>query len=76
MKPHRRNTATGQNPEDITAVEMAQEADINPKAFRHALRKKHLPWHHHNARWTVRRGSKEHRTMEQVLDELILNSRS
>ena len=76
MKPHRRNRATGPNAEDITAVEMAQEADINPKAFRHALRRKHLSWHHHNARWTVRRGSREHRAMKQVLDGLISDARS
>ena len=76
MRPQNRNTVTGPTSEDTTAVEMARQAGISPKAFRHALRKGNLPWHQHNARWTVRRGSDEHRAMEHVLDGLILDSRS
>jgi hypothetical protein len=54
----------------VTAEEMAKEAKINPKKFRHALRKENFSWHVHYARWTVRRHSPEHKAMERVLDSL------
>lgn len=76
MLPHRNNAETRPNDEYVTAVEMAEAANINPKAFRRALRKKHLSWHDHNARRTVLRGSKEHQAMEQVLAGLTIKSRS
>ena len=49
------------------AVEMATDADIDPKAFRTALRAAKLPWHLHGARWIVTIGSAEHRDMQAVL---------
>jgi hypothetical protein len=51
----------------VTAVDMAQSANIDPKAFRAALRAARLRWHQHNAPWAVARGSEEHRDMERVL---------
>lgn len=56
MRTQRRSRVMEPNTEDVTAVELAQKANINPKAFR--------------------RGSKEHQTLECVLEELILKSRS
>jgi len=56
---------------EITATEMAIKADIDPKRFRQALRNEQLPWHVHNARWTVLRGSKEHSDMKRVLGRLL-----
>jgi len=53
-----------------TAEEMAKQAGIDPKRFRHALREKNFPWHVHNDRWTVEIGSENHQQMELVLREL------
>ena len=58
---------------EITATEMAIKADIDPKRFRQALRNEQLPWHVHNACWTVLRGSKEHSDMKLVLGRLPSN---
>jgi hypothetical protein len=49
---------------------MAKEADIDPKGFRQALRDERFHWHEHNDRWTVERGSEEHRAMQLVLRKL------
>ena len=35
----------------ITAVEMAEASEIDPKRLRAALRAAHLQWHPHNGRW-------------------------
>jgi hypothetical protein len=50
-----------------TAVEMARQADVDPKRFRAALRKAGLRWHSHNGRWEVVIDSSEHRDMVSVL---------
>ncbi|WP_433988835.1 hypothetical protein SuNHUV7_26130 (plasmid) [Pseudoseohaeicola sp. NH-UV-7] len=54
----------------ITAVEMARNRGIDPKAFRRALREAKLKWHSHNNRWLVPIGSTEHQEMERILNEL------
>ncbi len=55
----------------VTAIEMANESGIDPKVFRAALREQDFPWHAHNARWEVQRGSPEHEQMRRVLDGLL-----
>ena len=51
----------------ITAVGMAKEAGVDPKAFRAELRRARLPWHHHQDRWSVRKNSPNHQDMLRVL---------
>jgi hypothetical protein len=53
-----------------SAVEMANRAGVDAKAFRYALRKEKFPWHSHNDRWTVENGSERHAAMERVLRRL------
>jgi hypothetical protein len=55
----------------VTAVEMAEEAGVNPKVFRAALRKEYFRWHLRDARWTVEKDSLEHEDMRRVLQSLI-----
>ncbi len=52
------------------AVTMAREGDVDPRAFRAALRAAGLPWHLHGARWVVTKGSSEHGDMKRVLAAL------
>ena len=54
-----------------TAEEMAQQAGVDPRVFRRALRDKNFPWHVHWERWTVEVGSERHQAMEHVLRTLI-----
>jgi hypothetical protein len=54
----------------VTAREMAREAKVNVKTFRHVLRVTRFPWHKRYQRWKVRRGSPEHRDMQRVLSHL------
>ncbi len=53
-----------------SAVEMAKRAEVDPKTFRHALRKEKFPWHSHSDRWKVENGSERHADMERVLRRL------
>ena len=55
----------------IDAEEMGRNAGVNPKTFRSALRREGFVWHRHYERWTVRRGSPEHKDMRRVLNTLI-----
>lgn len=65
------DTASTSN--EITANEMADEADISRKRFRRALREARLPWYVRYARWTVPRDSKKHADMKGVLNRLRSN---
>jgi hypothetical protein len=56
--------------DEVTAVELAREAGIDPKTFRAALRRERFPWHRHNASWTALRGSPQHENMLRVLSRL------
>ncbi len=38
---------------EVTAIEMARAAGIDPKRFRQALQEEKLDWHRHNERWLV-----------------------
>jgi hypothetical protein len=53
-----------------TAVDMAKQAEIDPKKFRRALRSERFRWHNFKDRWTVEPGSKERTAMQKVLDKL------
>ena len=53
-----------------TAIEMANQAGIDPKIFRRALRGEKFPWHTPNERWTVELDSEQHRAMQRVLRKL------
>ncbi len=55
----------------VTADEMARAAGISSKTFRHCLRQRNLRWHRHYDRWTVWRGSNQHRDMQAVLKECV-----
>jgi hypothetical protein len=57
--------------ETITAIEMAKEGGVDPKAFRVALRDRQPAWHALNSLWTVQNGSPEHEYMRQVLSSLL-----
>ena len=59
-----------------TANEMAGEDRNFQKSFRQALRDENLGWHEHQARWKVVFGSKEHKDMQRVLEELRRRLRS
>ena len=54
----------------ITAIEMANQAKIDPKVFRQALRKENFGWHKPNDCWTVELGSDHHMAMLGVLRTL------
>jgi len=54
----------------ITAIEMANQASVNPKSYRAALRIENFPWHDPHKRWIVLRGSTEHAEMLRVLNQL------
>jgi hypothetical protein len=54
----------------ITSDEMADEAGVDRKAFRHALRNQGFSWHTHGGRWEVEVGSPEHQSMLEVLATL------
>jgi hypothetical protein len=56
---------------DSTAKEMARAVGINPKLFRHALRKQHFGWHKHYATWKVQIDSAQHIAMQKVLATLL-----
>lgn len=58
-------------PSLTTANDMATSADIDPKAFRNALRDAKLPWHKPNEDWTITRDSPQYKDMERVLYELL-----
>lgn len=55
---------------EIAANEMADEAGVNRKTFRQALREAKLPWYVRYARWRVLRDSKQHEDMKRVLNRL------
>jgi hypothetical protein len=55
---------------EITANEMADQAGVNRKTFRQALREAKLPWYIRYARWTVPRDGKKHADMKRVLNRL------
>lgn len=57
------------------AVTMAKTADVDPRAFRAALRAAGLPWHLHGARWVVTKESSEHGDMKRVLADLKASRR-
>ncbi len=57
------------------AVTMAKAAEVDPRAFRAALRAAGLPWHLHGARWVVTKGSSEHGDMKRVLADLKASRR-
>src|SRR5438067_6527542 len=63
--------AASPDPDEVTAIQMAKEAGIRPKAFRHALDREKLSWHTHSAPWIVRRNSQQHDDMRRVLNRLI-----
>lgn len=50
---------------------MAEEAGVDPKRFRQALRDDRFQWHYHNERWTVESGSGEHKAMHLVLRKIL-----
>ena len=54
----------------ITAIEMANQANIDPKVFRQALRGENFDWHKPSDRWTVELGSDHHMAMLGVLRTL------
>ena len=58
----------------VSAVEMAKAAGIDPKRFRQALRDEEFDWHVHGASWTVNRHGPEHLDMERVLRRLVPDS--
>ena len=58
----------------VSAVEMAKAAGIDPKRFRQALRDEEFDWHIHGASWTVNRGGPDHLDMERVLRRLVPDS--
>ena len=58
----------------VSAVEMAMAASIDPKRFRQALRDEEFDWHVHEASWTVNRHGPEHLGMERVLRRLVPDS--
>jgi hypothetical protein len=57
--------------ETITAIEMAKEGGVDPKAFRAALRDGQPTWHALNSLWTVQKGSPKHEYMREVLSSLL-----
>jgi hypothetical protein len=56
--------------EFVTAIELAQSANVDPKKLRAALRRQEFPWHKHGEHWTVERNGSEHRDMLRVLSRL------
>jgi hypothetical protein len=52
----------------ISAIEIARDAGIDPKAFRAKLREEGFAWHEPWERWSVAVGSKEHAAMLAVRD--------
>ncbi|MEQ8246196.1 MAG: hypothetical protein RID42_00800 [Alphaproteobacteria bacterium] len=61
---------------EISAIDMARQANVEPKSFRRALRAEGLTWHRHAERWTVDRGGPEHRDMTRVLNRLVRDRQS
>jgi hypothetical protein len=55
---------------EITAIEIARKAGIDPKLFLAVLRDENFDWHGRNDRWTVKVGSEEHRAMQRVLSKI------
>jgi hypothetical protein len=51
----------------ITAVELARQAGVEPKAYRAALRKREFAWHLRNHPWSVKKNGPEHVEMVKVL---------
>jgi hypothetical protein len=47
----------------IAAIEMANQAKIDPKVLRQALREENFDWHKPDDRWTVELGSDHHMAM-------------
>ncbi|HTX75750.1 MAG TPA: isoleucine--tRNA ligase [Terracidiphilus sp.] len=64
------HTAEMHSRTQITAIEMAREANIDPKRFREALRDENLGWHDPFERWTVETTSQEYEDMRRVLNGL------
>jgi hypothetical protein len=56
--------------ETIDAIALAKRHDIDPKAFRAALRAAQLRWHIRGTRWVVTIGGPQHRAMMLVLTSL------
>jgi len=54
----------------ITADEMADDAGVDRKMFRQALRSQDFSWHTHGERWEVEVGGTEHQAMLDVLTTL------
>jgi hypothetical protein len=59
---------------EITAVELARQANIDPKALRAALRRAGFRWHQHNAPWVAVEDSPEHHDMVRVCNEVASNA--
>jgi len=59
-----------------TAEEMAEQAGVDPRVFRRALRDANFPWHVQWERWTVEVGSEQHQAMEHVLQTLTRDQSS
>lgn len=56
---------------EVTAVEMARAAGVDPKRFRQRLREARLAWHAHNAPWRVVEHSDRHEQMQAVLARMV-----
>ncbi|MDI1295140.1 MAG: hypothetical protein PSY12_04530 [bacterium] len=57
--------------EKVTAKEIAEQFDLDPKWLRHNLRQENFAWHPvKNARWIVARGSAEAADMVRVARKL------
>ena len=54
----------------VTAVELANEAGMDPKRFRVALRAARLSWHRLGERWEAERGGQREAEMRAVLKSL------
>ncbi|KSB88421.1 hypothetical protein AS593_05155 [Caulobacter vibrioides] len=56
---------------EVTAVEMARAAGVDPKRFRQKLREARLAWHAHNAPWRVVEHGPRHEQMVAVLTRML-----
>lgn len=61
--------------DEVTAMEMAGQANIALEAFRASLRNARLTWHSHRGDWTVTRGSPQHEDMLRVLRQMTPDTR-
>jgi hypothetical protein len=63
----RRRTHIPQKIDEITAIEMARKARIDPRVFSQVLRDENFDWHKRHGRWTVEMCSAEHKALHRVL---------